>query len=71
MCSELANCPFDARLEAVLQALDKAERETGHKTLYMVSITDEVDRVAREGAPRRAGMAPPVCCLPTRPACPR
>jgi 2,3-diketo-5-methylthiopentyl-1-phosphate enolase len=46
MCSELANCPFDARLEAVLKALDKAEQETGHKTLYMASITDEVDRVA-------------------------
>ena len=46
MCSELANSSFDARLEAVLKALDKAERETGHKTLYMVSITDEVDRVA-------------------------
>jgi 2,3-diketo-5-methylthiopentyl-1-phosphate enolase len=45
MCSELENCPFDARLEAVLRVLEKAERETGHKTLYMVSITDEVDRV--------------------------
>ncbi len=45
MCSELANCRFEDRLEAVLKALDKAERETGHKTLYMVSITDEVNRV--------------------------
>lgn len=45
MCSELANCSFEARLEAVLKALAKAERETGHKTLYMVSITDEVDRI--------------------------
>jgi len=45
MCSELENCPFDTRLEAVLKALDKAERETGHKTLYMVSITDEVNRI--------------------------
>jgi len=45
MCSELENCSFDARLEAVLRALEKAEEETGHKTLYMVSITDEVDRV--------------------------
>jgi len=52
MCSELENCPFDARLEAVLRALDKAERETGHKTLYMVSITDEVDRVQEKA--RRA-----------------
>jgi 2,3-diketo-5-methylthiopentyl-1-phosphate enolase len=45
MCTELANCPFDARLEAVLKALKKAEAKTGHKTLYMVSITDEVDRI--------------------------
>jgi 2,3-diketo-5-methylthiopentyl-1-phosphate enolase len=56
MCSELANCPFDARLEAVLKALDKAERETGEKTIYLVSITDESSRV-REKARRavRAG----------------
>jgi 2,3-diketo-5-methylthiopentyl-1-phosphate enolase len=45
MCSELENCPFDARLEAVLKALAKAERETGHKTIYLVSITDESSRV--------------------------
>jgi 2,3-diketo-5-methylthiopentyl-1-phosphate enolase len=45
MCSELDNCPFDARLEAVLKALDKAERETGEKTIYLVSITDEASRV--------------------------
>lgn len=48
MCSELANCSFEDRLEAVLEALDKAESETGHKTLYMVSITDEVDRVVEK-----------------------
>ena len=45
MCTELANCSFEARLEAVLKALKKAEAKTGHKTLYMVSITDEADRV--------------------------
>jgi 2,3-diketo-5-methylthiopentyl-1-phosphate enolase len=45
MCSELSNCPFDARLEAVTKALAKAERETGHKTIYLASITDEVSRV--------------------------
>jgi 2,3-diketo-5-methylthiopentyl-1-phosphate enolase len=45
MCSELANCSFDARLEAVLKALDKAEQETGEKTIYLVSITDESNRV--------------------------
>jgi len=45
MCSELDICPCEARLEAVLRALEKAEKETGHKTLYMISITDEVDKV--------------------------
>jgi len=48
MCSELYNSPFEARLETVLKALDKAEKETGHKTLYMVSITDEVDRIQQK-----------------------
>jgi 2,3-diketo-5-methylthiopentyl-1-phosphate enolase len=48
MCSELSNCRFEERLEAVLKALEKAERETGEKKLYMVSITDEVDRVVEK-----------------------
>ncbi|MCW5858511.1 MAG: hypothetical protein KIS63_09500 [Caldilineales bacterium] len=52
MCSELDNCPFDARLEAVQRALERAEKETGKKMLYMVSITDEVDRVQEKA--RRA-----------------
>jgi 2,3-diketo-5-methylthiopentyl-1-phosphate enolase len=52
MCSELANCSFDDRLAAVLQALEKAEQETGEKTLYMVSVTDEVDRIQEKA--RRA-----------------
>ena len=52
MTSEMDICPFDARLEAVLRALEKAEKETGHKTLYMVSITDEVTRIQEKA--RRA-----------------
>lgn len=52
MTSELENCPFDARLEAVLRALEKAEKETGHKTLYMISITDEANRIQEKA--RRA-----------------
>jgi 2,3-diketo-5-methylthiopentyl-1-phosphate enolase len=52
MCSELANCSFDDRLEAVLKALQKAEQETGERTLYMVSVTDEVDRIQEKA--RRA-----------------
>jgi 2,3-diketo-5-methylthiopentyl-1-phosphate enolase len=52
MTSELENCPFDARLEAVLRALEKAQKETGHKTLYMISITDEANRIQEKA--RRA-----------------
>jgi len=52
MCSELDNCSFDARLKAVLQAIDRAQQKTGQRMLYMVSITDEVDRVLEKA--RRA-----------------
>lgn len=45
MLSDLANSPWEKRLEAVLGAIERAERETGHKMLYMLSITDEVDRI--------------------------
>ncbi len=45
MLTELSTCRWEERLEAVLKALDKAEKETGHKTLYMLSITDEVDKI--------------------------
>ncbi len=45
MLSDLENSSWERRLEAVLKAIDKAERETGHKMLYMLSITDEVDRI--------------------------
>ncbi|MGC8878630.1 MAG: RuBisCO large subunit C-terminal-like domain-containing protein [Anaerolineae bacterium] len=55
MCSELHNCPFDRRLEAVLKALERAERETGQKHIYLVSITDEAHRV-REKARRAVKM---------------
>ena len=48
MCTELSNNRIEDRLEAVLKALDKAEQETGRKTLYMLSITDEVDRVVEK-----------------------
>jgi 2,3-diketo-5-methylthiopentyl-1-phosphate enolase len=45
MTSELEICPFEARLEAVMKAIQRVERETGHKMLYLISITDEVDRI--------------------------
>ncbi|MGE5221977.1 MAG: RuBisCO large subunit C-terminal-like domain-containing protein [Omnitrophica WOR_2 bacterium] len=45
MLSELDNSPWEKRLETVLKSIDKAERETGHKMLYMLSITDEINKV--------------------------
>ncbi len=45
MLSELENSSWEARLEAVLGAIERVEKETGHKMLYMLSITDEVDKI--------------------------
>ena len=48
MAGDVFNCSFEARLEAVNKALEKAERETGKKVLYFISVTDEVDRLAEK-----------------------
>ncbi len=40
MLSELGNSSWEKRLEAVLKAVDKAEKETGNRLTYMLSITD-------------------------------
>lgn len=45
MLSELSYCTLEDRLAAVMESIDRVEQETGHKMLYMVSITDEVDKV--------------------------
>jgi 2,3-diketo-5-methylthiopentyl-1-phosphate enolase len=45
MCSDVYNCSFDARLKAVLEAMDRAAQKTGKKPIYCVSITDEVDKI--------------------------
>ncbi len=45
MLSDLGNSTWEKRLEAVLKAIERAEKETGHKMLYMLSITDEVDKI--------------------------
>jgi len=57
MAGDIFNCSFEARLEAVIKALEKAERETGKRVLYMISVTDAVERLrekarwaARHGA---------------------
>lgn len=45
MCSELEICPFEERVKVVMQAVDRVYQETGRKMLYLVSITDEVNRI--------------------------
>lgn len=36
---------FENRIEAVMKVLNKVERETGKKIIYLVSITDDVDKI--------------------------
>jgi ribulose-bisphosphate carboxylase large chain len=38
-------CPLFDRLSAVMEALDRAERETGKKVLYALNITHRADRI--------------------------
>jgi 2,3-diketo-5-methylthiopentyl-1-phosphate enolase len=45
MTSETYNCKFEDRLKAVMAAIDKAEKKTGKRVIYFVSITDEVNRI--------------------------
>jgi 2,3-diketo-5-methylthiopentyl-1-phosphate enolase len=45
MQGDTPNSACDDRLAAVSEALRKAEKETGKKVIYLVSITDEVDRL--------------------------
>ncbi|HID94442.1 MAG TPA: ribulose 1,5-bisphosphate carboxylase [Candidatus Latescibacteria bacterium] len=39
--------PLEERVKRVMEALDKAERETGEKTMYAFNITDRADEVLR------------------------
>jgi len=45
MQGDTPNSRFDDRLAAVSEALKKAEKETGKKVIYLVSVTDDVDRL--------------------------
>lgn len=45
MTSDTEYCKFMDRLDAVMHALDKAEKETGKKVLYFISVTDEVNKI--------------------------
>lgn len=49
-------CPFEARVEACLRAVENAARETGRRALYVPSLTGTPDTVMRQlGFARRAG----------------
>jgi 2,3-diketo-5-methylthiopentyl-1-phosphate enolase len=45
MTGDLPRCRIEERLSAVMEALDKAEEETGEKTLYTVNVTNESYRI--------------------------
>ncbi len=45
MLADLENSPWEKRLEAVLKAIDKAEKETGKRLTYMLSITDSYENL--------------------------
>jgi 2,3-diketo-5-methylthiopentyl-1-phosphate enolase len=48
MQGDVFNCSFEDRLNAVSKALKRAEKETGKKVLYMISITDAVDQLTKK-----------------------
>jgi ribulose-bisphosphate carboxylase large chain len=59
-----AFCPFEARVEACLQAVEEAAAETGHRALYVPNLMGTPDRVLRQlDFARRAG-APAVMISP-------
>jgi ribulose-bisphosphate carboxylase large chain len=66
-----AFCPFEARVEACLRAVDDAARETGRRALYIPNLIGSPERVRRQlEFARRAGVAavmisPMVTGLPT------
>ena len=51
-------CPFEARVEACLAAIEAAARETGRRALYVPNLTGTPDRVRRQlEFARRAGVS--------------
>ena len=50
-------CPFEARVEACLRALDDAARDTGRRTLYVPNLIGSPERIRRQlEFARRAGV---------------
>jgi len=50
MTSDVYNSTYEDRLKAVLEAQNKAEAETGKRTIYFLSITDEPCRIFDKAA---------------------
>jgi ribulose-bisphosphate carboxylase large chain len=46
--ADQAFCPFEARVEACLRAVDDAARETGRAAVYVPSVTGTPERIARQ-----------------------
>lgn len=65
-----AFCPFEARVTACLEALDRAARETGRRTLYLPNLIGTPERVraqlsfARRAGARAVMMSPMLLGLP-------
>jgi ribulose-bisphosphate carboxylase large chain len=63
-------CPFEARVEACLRAVDDAARETGRRALYVPNLIGTPERVlrqlafAREAGARAVMVSPMVTGLP-------
>ena len=45
MTGDLPRCRIEERLSAVMEALDKAEAQTGEKTLFTINVTNETYRI--------------------------
>jgi ribulose-bisphosphate carboxylase large chain len=41
------HCPFDARLRAVMNVINDHQERTGHKVMYAVNVTGELDQMRR------------------------
>jgi 2,3-diketo-5-methylthiopentyl-1-phosphate enolase len=48
MTSDVYNSTYEQRLTEVLKALDKAEKSTGKRPIYLLSITDEPRRIVEK-----------------------
>ncbi len=65
-----AFCPFEARVEACLQAMDSAARDTGRQTLYVPNLIGSPDHIAdqlafaRDAGVRAVMISPMLVGLP-------